>query len=71
MPASRPMPEVGRNCHELRVVDGEATWRLIYHLEPDAVVILEIFSKKTRTTPRHVLDAATHRLRMYLRSTQE
>ena len=71
MPASRPMPEVGRNCHELRVPDGELTWRLVYYLEPDAVVILEIFSKKTRTTPKHVLEAAKRRLRMYLRATRE
>src|SRR5436853_340245 len=63
MPASRPMPEVGSNCHELRVPDGELTWRLIYYLEPDAVVILEIFSTKTRTTPKHVPESAKQRIR--------
>jgi phage-related protein len=70
MPASRPMPEIGKSCHELRVPDGDVTWRLLYCLEPDAVVILEVFSKRTRTTPKHVLDAAKRRLRSYEQSTR-
>ena len=71
MPASRPMADVGKNCHELRVPDGDVTWRLLYCLEPDAVVILDVFSKKTRTTPKTVLRAAKRRLQMYKRLTQE
>ena len=45
LPASRPMPTIGRNCHELRVEDGDVTWRILYHLTSDAVVILEVFQK--------------------------
>jgi len=71
MPASRPMPGVGRNCHELRVPDGDVTWRLLYCLEADAVVILDVFCKKTRTTPKPVLKAAKRRLQTYKRLTQE
>lgn len=43
MPASRPMPSIGKKCHELRIVDETATWRIVYRLESDAVVILDIF----------------------------
>ena len=71
MPASRPMPEIGANCHELRVDDGGATWRIFYHVEPDAIVVLEVFQKKTRTTPRRVLDIAQKRLRNYQRAIRE
>ncbi|MEO6237418.1 MAG: type II toxin-antitoxin system RelE/ParE family toxin [Vicinamibacterales bacterium] len=65
LPASRPMPIVGRRCHELRIVDADQTWRIIYRLDPDAVVIAEVFSKKTTTTPTTVIDSSRTRLRHY------
>jgi phage-related protein len=67
MPASRPMREIGTNCHELRVSDEGVTWRLLYSVEADAIVILDVFSKKTRTIPKHVLDRAKRRLRAFQR----
>ena len=42
MPHSRPMPGIGLRCHELRVNDQNKTWRLVYRIEPDAIVILEV-----------------------------
>ena len=65
LPASRPMPTIGTNCHELRVDDEAVTWRIVYYLGKDAVVILEIFDKRTRTTRKHVIAAAKRRLRQY------
>jgi len=65
MPQSRPMPSIGRRCHELRVVDEGATWRIVYRLDSDAVVLLDVFSKKTRTTPKRVIDACRRRLKAY------
>ena len=65
MPRSRPLTVVGPRCHELRVRDAEADWRIVYRLDSDAVVILEVFAKKTRTTPKTVIDACTRRLREY------
>lgn len=67
MPHSKPMPDVGPNCHELRVPDRGATWRLVYAVQADAVVMLEVFTKKTRTTLQPVLDACRSRLQRYLR----
>ena len=71
LPESRPMPTIGANCHELRVVDETITWRILYALTSDAVVILEIFEKKSRTTPRQVLNVAKSRWKQYLRDSQE
>ena len=62
------MPVVGPRCHELRVRDAGADWRIVYRLDPDAVVILEVFSKKTSATPKTVIDACTRRLREYDRA---
>jgi phage-related protein len=59
------MPSVGRGCHELRIVDRGATWRIIYFVDADAVVILEVFSKKTWATPGPAFDACQRRLRAY------
>ena len=68
MPHSRPMPAVGPRCAELRVRDVGADWRIIYRVDTDAVVILEIFSKKTRATPKSVIDACLRRLKEYDRA---
>jgi len=65
LPHSRPMPNIGRRCHELRVVDAGNTWRLIYRIDTDAIVILEIFSKKTRRTPQQVIELCRRRLARY------
>ena len=65
------MPAIDARCHELRIVDENATWRILYHVSDDAVVILEVFSKKTRATPKQVLDSAKTRLKKYLRDTED
>jgi phage-related protein len=33
MPHSRPMPSVGRRCHELRIVDEAVIWRVMYRID--------------------------------------
>ena len=62
MPHSRPMPAIGRRCHELRILDRQASWRIVYRLDADAVVILEVFAKKTAGTPQTVLENCRRRL---------
>lgn len=64
-PHSRPMPTVGKRCHELRIVDQSAAWRIVYRTDPDAILILAVFRKSTRATPKQVIDACRRRLRWY------
>lgn len=71
MPHSRPMPAVGSRCHELRVPDETATWRIIHRLDSDAVVIAEVFEKKTRATPQRVIEVCQRRLRAYDEAMRE
>ena len=59
------MPTIGQRCHELRVNDERQTWRLIYRIDPDAVVIADVFSKKTTATPKQILAVCRQRLREY------
>jgi phage-related protein len=65
MPHSRPMPLIGPRCHELRINDERATWRIIYRIDSDAIIILDVFGKTTRATPKAVIDACKERLRDY------
>jgi phage-related protein len=65
MPRSRPMPSIGKRCHELRVRDATQNWRIIYRVDADAIVIAEVFAKKTGKTPKRVLDPCAARLRAY------
>lgn len=67
MPDSRPMPSIGRRCHELRVNDSAAakTWRIIYRLDEDAVILLEVFAKKTNQTPKEIIEVCQRRLKRY------
>lgn len=68
LPHSRPMPTIGTRCHELRITDKDKIWRIIYRIEPDAIVILEVFKKKDRATPQLVIDECKARLARYLKA---
>ncbi len=65
LPASRPMPSIGTGCHELRIVDSKLSWRIVYYVATDAVVVLDVFAKKTQTTPKAVLADCRRRLANY------
>ena len=65
MPYSRPMPSIGSNCHELRINDEGCTWRIIYKIDDDAIIILEVFNKKTQQTPKKVIDICKKRIKEY------
>jgi phage-related protein len=62
------MPAIGARCHELRVNDENRSWRVMYRLDPDAVVLLDVFEKRTATTPKSVIEECRRRLRSYERS---
>jgi phage-related protein len=65
MPQSRPMPSIGPRCHELRINDATITWRVVYRIDSDAIVILEVFAKKTSKTPNAIIDICRKRLKEY------
>lgn len=70
LPHSRPMPSIGRRCHELRITDEDVAWRIVYRLDTDAVVIGEIFAKKTGKTPQKVINACVSRFKRYDQDTE-
>ena len=65
LPHSRPMGVIGARCHELRINDADVTWRIVYRVDRDAVIILDVFRKKTARTPEAVLRRCRARMRSY------
>ena len=65
MPQAEPLPIVGPRCGALRVRDGEHNWRIMFRIDPDTVLVLEVYAKKTRTIPQEVIDRCKKRLKAY------
>ncbi len=65
MPISRPMPSIGKRCHELRINDNNATWRIVYRIDKSEIIIFEVFSKKTNKTPKKVIETCRTRIKMF------
>jgi phage-related protein len=65
LPWSRPMPSIGNKCHELRINDENLNWRIIYRLDTDAIIILDVFQKQTQRTPQNVIERCKKRIQLY------
>ena len=61
MPLSRPMPSIGARCHELRIEDDRVSWRVVYRIDSDAILILAVFKKTTRATPKSAIATCKRR----------
>ena len=65
MPQAEPLPDVGARCGSLRVRDPDHNWRIMYRIDSDAILILEVYSKKTRKIPSEVIERCQQRLKQY------
>lgn len=71
LPSSRPMPSISTSCHELRVRDPAKNWRIIYRIDEDAILIIAVFNKTTRATPKNIIEVCKKRLSRYDADKQE
>ena len=65
IPQSRPMSQIGARCHELRVRDEDTNWRILYRIDDRAILVVDIFKKKSATTPKRVVEVCKRRLSAY------
>ena len=65
MPLAEPLPDVGARCGSLRIRDAGHNWRIMYRIDADAVLILDVYPKKTRTIPDEVIRRCKDRLKRY------
>lgn len=63
-PINRPMPSIGAGVHELRLSDESGDFRIVYAVRAH-IVVLGVFAKKSRATPKKEIDACKRRLAMY------
>lgn len=64
-PVCKPMRIIGARCYELRIVDEDKTWRVMVRIDDDAVLVVDVFAKKTQKTPQSVIESCKKRLRKY------
>ena len=67
LPESRPMPIIGKHCHELRVGDSENNkeWRIIYRIDEDEIVVFDVFHKTSQKTLKQIIDNCQKRIKRY------
>ena len=65
LPWTRPMPSIGARCHELRVVDETVSWRIIYRIDEDAIIVIDVFKKQSEQTPIRLIGSCKQRLQLY------
>lgn len=65
MPQAELLPDLRRRCGALRIRDAGHNWRIMYRVDADAIVILEIYAKKTRRIPDEIMDRCRERLKRY------
>lgn len=59
---SKPMPQIGRGCHEIRIRQEGGAYRVLYVASiGDAVYVLYCFEKRTRKTAKADVDLARQR----------
>lgn len=52
-------------------VDTDRTWRVVYRVDSDAIVIADVFPKTTPQTPARKIADCKRRLKLYDRVTSE
>lgn len=65
MPQAEPLPDVGRRCGALRIRDADHNWRIMYRIDSDAILILEVYPKKTQKIPDEVIERCQQRLKQF------
>lgn len=65
MPQAEPLPDVGPRCGALRVRDAGHNWRIMYRIDADLILILDVYAKKTNKIPDEVIKRCQQRLKNY------
>lgn len=65
MPQAEPLPIVGPRCGALRIRDKNLNWRIMYRIDADAIVIVDVYAKKTEQIPDEVISRCQQRLAHY------
>lgn len=65
MPQAEPLPGLGPRCGALRIPDAEHHWRIMFRVDSDAVLVAEVYAKKTRKIPVEAMQRCGRRFKQY------
>lgn len=65
MPQAEPLPDVGQRCGAIRVRDAGHNWRIMFRVDSDVILVLDVYAKKTQKIPDEVIDRCKLRLKQY------
>ncbi|MEX1027731.1 MAG: type II toxin-antitoxin system RelE/ParE family toxin [Candidatus Paceibacterota bacterium] len=65
MPQAESLPDVGSRCGALRVRDAGQNWRVMFRIDADAILILEVYAKKTQKISDEVIERCKQRFKQY------
>ena len=65
MPHAEWLPDVGPRCGALRIRDADHHWRIMVRIDLDAILVVEVYPKKSRKIPDEVLQRCKQRLKRY------
>lgn len=65
MPQAELLPDVGQRCGAIRVRDAGHNWRFKFRVDPDVILVLDVYAEKTRKIPDEVIDRCKLRLKQY------
>jgi phage-related protein len=64
-PLAEKLPIIGPRCGALRVRDAQHNWRIMYRVDAEEVLIVDVYDKKTEKIPDQVIDRCKKRLKRY------
>ena len=65
MPQSKKISDLCSRCYMLRIKDKDTWYRIIYRIDPDAIVLLHVFEKKSNKISKSVLETCKQRIKQY------
>lgn len=51
--------------YELRINDEHESWRIVYRVDDDYILVAHIFSKKSQKMPMEIIEVCKRRLKDY------
>jgi len=65
MPQAEALPDVGPRCGALRVRDANHNWRIMYRIDVEVILVVEVYAKKAQKIPDEILAICKKRLKHY------
>jgi hypothetical protein len=70
-PPTSSVLDIDMRCREIRLQDGEATWRFVLCKDPDAIVLLDVLGDDSPFLSKREIERSRRRLQVFRRAGPE